>query len=297
MLMRRPIKLSLFTRTTLIALLVFYFSAPWSGAETNEGRISLGVGVDFTTDYYFRGIIQETDDSIIQPYAEVGVKFYEGAPGSGLNSISGTLGIWNSFHGGDTGADGSETTDPKFWYESDLYAGIAVGIAERFEVGLTYTLYTSPNSSFNDVGEWSISLSFDDSELLGPFSLSPSATLAFEVDGSAFGPDKGTYLQLGVEPGATLLENPQVSVGVSVPLTLGLSLDDYYEDANSNDDGFGYFDAGVAVNLGFGGIPKSFGELSVTVAGHFLFLGDNLEEANHGDAFKAIGSIGVSLSY
>lgn len=50
------------------------------------------------------------------------------------------------------------------------------------------------------------------------------------------------------------------------------------------------------MNLGFGGIPKDFGELSVTVAGHFLFLGDNLEEASNGDAFKAIGSIGVSLS-
>jgi hypothetical protein len=297
MLMRHSIKVSRLTRTTLISLLALCFHAPWLWAQTNQGRISLDVGVDFTTDYYFRGIIQETDDSIIQPYAEIGFKLYEGPAGSGLDSISGTLGIWNSFHGGDTGADGSGTTDPKFWYESDLYAGIAVGFAKRFELGLTYTLYTSPNGSFNDVGEWSIGLSFDDSDLLGPFSLSPSATLAFEVDGSAFGPDKGTYLQLGVEPGATLLENPQVSVGVSVPLTLGLSLDDYYEDANGNDDGFGYFDAGVAVNLGFGGIPKSFGELSVTVAGHFLFLGDNLEEANNGDGFKAIGSIGVSLSY
>jgi hypothetical protein len=290
-------KTSLLTRTTLMALLVFYFNAPWSWAQTNEGRISLDLGVDFTTDYYFRGIRQETDDSIIQPSAEIGFKLYEGAPGAGLDSIKGTLGIWNSFHGGDTGADGSETTDPKFWYESDLYAGIAVGFAKRFELGLTYTLYTSPNSSFNDVGEWSISLSFDDSELLGPFSLSPSATLAFEVDGSAFGPDKGTYLQLGIEPGATLFENPQVSVEVAVPLTLGLSLDDYYEDANGNDDTFGYFDAGIAVNVGFGGIPKAFGELSVTVAGHFLFLGDNLEEANSGDAVKPIGSIGVSLSY
>jgi len=295
--MQCPIKVHLLTRTTLLSLLALCFHAPWLLAQTNDGRLSLNVGVDFVTDYYFRGIIQETDDSIIQPYTEIGLKFYKGAAGSGLNSISGTLGIWNSFHGGDSGADGSETTDPKFWYESDLYAGIAVGFAERFELGLTYTLYTSPNGSFNDVGEWSISLSFDDSELLGPLSLSPSVTLAFEVDGTAFGPDEGTYLQLGIEPGATLMENPQVSVGVSLPLTLGLSLDDYYEDADGDDDGFGYFDAGVAVNLGLGGIPKSFGELSVTVAGHFLFLGDNLEDANNGDAFKAIGSIGVSLSY
>jgi hypothetical protein len=290
-------KTSLLTRTTLISLFVLCCNAPGLWAQTNQGRISLDLGVDFTTDYYFRGIKQATDGSIIQPSAEIGFKFYEGAPGSGLDSLKGTLGIWNSFHGGDTGADGAETTDPKFWYESDLYAGVAVGFAKRFELGLTYTLYTSPNNSFNDVGEWSISLGFDDSDLLGAFSLSPSMLLAFEVDGSAFGPDKGTYLQLGIEPGATVFENPQVSVGVSVPLTLGLSLDDYYEDASGNDDTFGYFDTGIAVSLGFGGIPKSFGELSVTVAGHFLFLGDTLEDANNGDSFKPIGTIGVSLSY
>jgi hypothetical protein len=295
MLMLRPTNVGRLARTALISLLALCFSAPWLWAETNEGRLSLNVGVDFTTDYYFRGIIQETDDSIIQPYAEIGLKLYEGT--SGLNSISATLGIWNSFHGGDSGADGLETTDPKFWYESDLYAGIALGFADRFELGFIYTLYTSPNGSFNDVGEWAISLGFDDSDLLGAFSLSPSLTLAFEVDGTAFGPNKGTYLQLGIEPGATLLETAQVSVGVSVPLTLGLSLDDYYEDDTGSDDGFGFFDAGIAMSLGVGAIPKSFGELSITVAGHFLFLGDNLEAANNDDAFKAIGTIGISLSY
>jgi hypothetical protein len=95
----------------------------------------------------------------------------------------------------------------------------------------------------------------------------------------------------------SLVENDQVSVGVSVPLTLGLSLSDYYEFGTGNDDMFGYFDAGVAVNVGLGLIPEDFGSLSLTLAGHFLFLGDNLETANNGDSFKAIGTIGVSLSY
>ena len=295
--MRRPMYALRFIQTTTIALLALGFSASWLWAGANEGRISLSAGVDLTTDYYFRGIIQETDDSIIQPYGEIGVKFYEWPSGSLFNSVSGSLGIWNSFHGGDTGSDGSGTTDPKFWYESDLYAGIAIGFADRFEFGVTYTLYTSPNSSFSDVGEWSLSLSFDDSDLLGPFALSPSATLAFEVDGSAFGPDEGTYLQLGIEPGFELVKNAPMSIGVALPMTLGFSIEDYYEDANGDNDGFGYFDAGIAVNLGLNRIPKEFGEWGVTIAGHFLFLGDNLEEANNGDAFKAIGTIGVSMSY
>jgi hypothetical protein len=293
-LMQRP--LPVLARTALLSLLAIGISASWLWAGTNEGKISLDVGADFTTDYYFRGIIQETDDSIIQPYAEIGLNLYEGE--GVLNSISGTLGIWNSFHGGPSGADGDATTDPKFWYESDLYAGFAVGFAEGFELGFSYILYTSPNGAFTDVGEFDISLSFDDSKLLGPFALSPSVTLAFEVDGQADGgTDKGTYLQLGVEPGVSLLENDQISVGVSVPLTLGLSLSDYYEFGTGNDDTFGYFDAGISVNVGLGLVPKDFGSLSLTLAGHFLFLGDNLETANNGDSFKAIGTIGVSLSY
>jgi hypothetical protein len=187
--------LPLLVRTALLSLLATVSAASWLWAGTNEGRVSLDVGVDFTTDYYFRGIIQETEDSIIQPHAEIGLKLYEGE--GGLNSISATLGIWNSFHGGPTGADGEATTDPKFWYESDLYAGLAVGFADGFELGLSYIVYTSPNGLFNDVGELDISLSFDDSKLLGPFALSPSVTLAFEVDGQADGgSDEGIYLQL-----------------------------------------------------------------------------------------------------
>jgi hypothetical protein len=294
--MLRPTKLPLLTRTALFSLLAIGLSASWLWAGTNEGKVSLDVGVDFTTDYYFRGIIQETEDSIIQPYTEIGLNLYKGE--GGLNSISGTLGIWNSFHGGPSGADGNATTDPKFWYESDLYAGLAVGFADVFELGFSYILYTSPNGSFTDVGEFDISLSFDDSKLLGPFALSPSATLAFEVDGQADGgADEGIYLELGVEPGFSLVKNDQVSIGVSVPLTLGLSLSNYYEGANGDDDTFGYFDAGVAVSVGLGLVPEDFGSLSLTIAGHFLFLGDNLETANNGDSFKAIGTVGVSLSY
>jgi hypothetical protein len=118
------------------------------------------------------------------------------------------------------------------------------------------------------------------------------------VDGQADGgADEGIYLELGVEPGFSLVKNDQVSIGVSVPLTLGLSLSNYYEGANGDDDTFGYFDAGVAVSVGLGLVPEDFGSLSLTIDGHFLFLGDNLETANNGDSFKAIGTVGVSLSY
>ncbi len=293
--MLRPTQVPLLVRTALISLLAICLSTSWLWAGTNEGNVSLDVGVDFTTDYYFRGIKQATDDSIIQPFAEVGFSLYEGD--GAIHSVGATLGIWNSFHGGDTGADGT-TTDPKFWYEADLYAGFSVGFANVFEFGFTYINYSSPNGSFGDINEIDISLSFDDSELLGAFALSPSLTLAFETDGQADGgTDEGVYLELGVEPSMSVYDNDAVALGVSVPVTLGVSLSDYYEDGNGDSDGFGFFDVGVAVGIDVKQFPESFGSLSVAVAGHLMFLGDNLEAANNGDAFKAIGTIGVSLSY
>ena len=62
-------------------------------------------------------------------------------------------GIWNNFHYGDgTLVDPS---DPRFWFESDLYLKLSATWWEVFTTGVTYTYYTSPNDSFTtyaDVG-------------------------------------------------------------------------------------------------------------------------------------------------
>jgi hypothetical protein len=49
-----------------------------AAAAPNTGRLSLLLGNDFTTAYFFRGIVQERRGFITQPYAEVGLKLYEG---------------------------------------------------------------------------------------------------------------------------------------------------------------------------------------------------------------------------
>jgi hypothetical protein len=85
--------------------------APPAPAETkpNTGRVSLTAGVDWTTDYYFRGILQEDKDWIFQPYGEISFKLVEGTPAFG--NVALTVGLWNSLHGGPTGVDGNNT-DP-----------------------------------------------------------------------------------------------------------------------------------------------------------------------------------------
>ena len=71
--------------------------------------------------------------------------------------------------------------------------------------------------------------------------------MAIELSGQADGGlGEGVYVELGVEPGLHLEGTP---VSLSFPLTVGLSLSDYYEEAPGNDDVFGYVDLGLVASV------------------------------------------------
>jgi hypothetical protein len=264
-------------------------------AGPNTGKISLRAGVDFTTAYMFRGILQEDEDFIAQPFGEITITLHEGS--EALNSVTTTLGIWNSFHSGPTGGDGP-TDDPKSWYELDFYGGVNFTFLEKFQAGVIYTAYISPNDSFGTVNEIALRFAFDDKDLLGAFALSPSILIAFEIDGQADGgAHEGIYLQIGIQPGLTLIESEEYPVTLSFPVTVGLSLDDYYEFGTGDDDTFGYLSLGAVFGMPLAFIPASFGSWEIHAGVQFFFLGDNLEAVNDGDSFKALGVIGLSVTY
>jgi hypothetical protein len=62
--------------------------------ETNRGNISLSGGLDVPTAYYFRGILQEDEDFIAQPYVDATFSLHKND--KGFNSLSASLGMWNS---------------------------------------------------------------------------------------------------------------------------------------------------------------------------------------------------------
>jgi hypothetical protein len=119
----------------------------------NTGRISLSLGADWASAYYFRGIANvQNGGSNVQPYAEVGVKLLDDV--GPLTSLVFAPGIWNNFQYGDEGRL-VEPSDPRFWFESDLYLKLSATWGEVLTTGVTYTYYTSPNDSFTtyaDVG-------------------------------------------------------------------------------------------------------------------------------------------------
>ena len=248
-----------------------------TAAAQNDGNVSLGAGVDFVNEYYFRGIIQENSGFIAEPFLEGAITF-------GNASI--TAGTWSSLHSDHGVPDGGSS--PQIWYESDFYAGVGFG-ADLWEAGATYTAYTSPNGSFGTVHEIAFNVGFSD-----PVGLSPSVTVAIEVDGQADGgSDEGTYLELGVEPAIPLPDG--APIGLSIPVAVGLSLNKYYE-ANGEDDTFGFFNIGIMASIPLSGVPAQYGAWEITGGVQFLAFGDALEAIN-GDDFQPIGIFGLSLGY
>ena len=68
-------------------------------------RFSGSTGVDFTNAYIFRGIVQEDEGFIGQPWAEIDYNVYSSETGF-LRDVTIGGGVWSSFHSrGDPGGE------------------------------------------------------------------------------------------------------------------------------------------------------------------------------------------------
>jgi hypothetical protein len=259
----------------------------------NRGRVSLSFANDIVTAYFFRGILQERNGFITQPSLEIGINVYEGE--GALTSLDLGIGTWNSVQSNKTLASGSGPTN---WYESDVYPSVSATFAERVETALVYQVYTAPNGAFATIQNLDLEVAFDDSELWGdaPFSLAPSALLSFELDRTNFGDEEGVYLELGLEPSYVLFDGEDYPITVAVPLAVGLSLNDYYED-DSGDDTFGFFSFGLGFSVPLAFIPEDYGFWSTGLGIDVYVLGDNMKEANLGDSPFPVGIFGVLMEY
>lgn len=264
-------------------------------AEESSLSLSVSLGVDFTTQYWFRGIFQENQGLIAQPWAEIGLGFFESEEGP-INSLTAIVGTWNSLHGGPSGEDGS-FDDPELWYEADVYGGVAVGLFDDFTFTVLFTNYDSPNDAFTTTQDLTFKLAYDDSELLGAFALSPYVAIATETHGGADGTSgEGVYLEFGIAPSFVIVEDENYPITLSLPVTLGLSLDDYYQDGSGADETFGYLDMGAELALPMSFMPEGFGEWTMTFGVHYIRTGENTRD-DSGDRDNVYGVIGVSAAF
>ncbi len=266
-------------------------------APVNTGNVSFNLGADIVTEYWFRGIGQENQGLILQPYFDVNV----GLITEGEMTVDLYAGTWNSFHVDNAAGD-------DIWFESDFFVGLTFGLPANFSADVSYVNLYNPDGSQSFAEEIDVALAYDDSEFwdvdfMDFAGFQPYALVAFEFSGgSDAGTSEGIYLELGVEPSITLIDSEDYPISLAVPLTLGLSLDDYYEDTTGDSDTFGYFDAGAVLSMPLSFVPNGYGQWSVSAGVHLLVLGDTAENISQAfgtgdDDFNVYGTFGLAMSY
>lgn len=245
-----------------------------------EGRFSGAAQIDFTNAYIFRGIMQEKDGLIVQPWGEGYVNLYSSDDGF-LRDVTAGFGVWLSIHSEETLA----TNNPTSVYEADYYPLVSMDFAGGFNLLTIYYFYDSPNGAWGPaVQELNFKLSYDDGEFT---RLSPWVNLAIETFSSSLGANSGSGLQFGISP--TFVDNENFSIGASAEL--GITLDDYYDGVDSNENTFGYANIGANVAVPINDM------LSVSGSFKYFLFGDDLETVNGGDGGQAVGTLSISASF
>ncbi|MDX2117156.1 MAG: hypothetical protein SFY96_03125 [Planctomycetota bacterium] len=259
-------------------------------AETVGSAISVQLNFDFTNAYFYRGIRQQDKGLIVQPAARITTRLVDDAE----LKLDGFIGTWNSF-GPNAGTQTGGLIED--WYESDLYGGFTLTHG-TLSLTTSYTFLTSPSDAFQTVQELGFTLAFDDSAWMKAWSLKPYATLAIETGSNGSdGPDlsNGVYLECGIAPGFSF-DVDKTPITLTFPVSVGLSLSDYYQNAASADDTFGFAQVGAKASIPLGA-PSRFGTWTLNAGVLVLFLGDHTKVFNGGDGTEMIGTVGLQWNF
>jgi hypothetical protein len=256
-----------------------------NAGNPNTGALTFTGGLDVPSVYVFRGIVQEREPKLtLWPYGDLGIALFSGD--GGLKSVGVNIGVWNSLQTGSTGLDGPSR---RLHYWEDFYAALSLGLGGGVNVQGGFTAHTSPNAMFTTNKEISVKASHRD-------MWAPHAMVAFELDdrGQAdMGLKKGTYLELGAAPHWGL--GPGTAT-LTVPIKLGMSLNNYYEGA-TGDETFGFFEAGGLITLPLSGGQSRFGSWNIHGGADVLVFGDTTKAFNAGDKSQVIGLVGIGVTY
>ncbi len=235
-------------------------------AEKAESPWSIDLAVQLPTAYIFRGYKDVENGVIVQPELTINYKTEIGGV-----TVTPHVGLW------------ADMADHDNLREVDFIAGATVDLPHKFSLDVIYTFYYSPNNDFEGVSEIGATLSHDD-------VLQPHIGLFRELDDSLVSDDPSTYLELGIEP--EIPWKPTEKLTFTVPVTLGMSLDQYYTDSSGSNSLFGYISGGLHASYEL----NDHIELTAGVD-YVQMLADSTESVNENDEFKVIGAVGMSYHF
>lgn len=254
---------------------------------------SAEVTLDYVTQYFFRGYEQSNTDTggSFQPGASLTIDVTE--------DVTATIGTWGAFEFDAP----TTTTNPSAWYEQDVYASLDATIGD-FAAGVGITYYTYPSNAGNvDITELNLGLSYDDSDLLGDFAFNPYVAVAIELHNTA-ATDENAYLELG---GEFTLPTEGTAIDAwswTVPVAVGLSIDNYYVDGSGEDEFFGFASVGLVGSIPLSeliGSNEYFGAWKLNAGVTVLFLNSDVDLTDNkddtSDNMQVYGTFGISRNW
>ena len=265
---------------------------PEPANEAGDGgeRWSFAGGSDVVTEYISRGVLFAKEVSL-QPGVTLSADLPE-LEGGAVTGASAFVGVWGSIKLGSIPENSSSGLDR--FYESDLYAGVAVQVANEWNVSATYYRYESLSDSFEGYDDFELIVGYDDTGVwdgvigLRNFRLSPSLRMVQESGRP--GRRDALYVQPSITPSfdARLLG---ADVRIAVPVMVGLS-DYYYDSTEGGFETFGYFRTGLIISTS--PAPNSLPGLRLS-SGVDLWI-PNREAVTGLNRYDAVGRIGLSWS-
>ena len=263
---------------------------PDSEPSQESDRISVSMGANMVTEYISRGVMFAKEVSL-QPSVTVSLDLVDDNGGL-VTDASVFAGSWTSIKLGSVppGPAGSLNR----FFETDLYTGAAVQLADRWNISATYYRYESLSDSFEGYNDLELIVGYDDSGTwdrlpLDNFSLSPSLRLVQEAGRP--GRKDALYIEPSLTPSFDA-EIAGVPLNVTIPLMIGLS-DEYYDGIDGGKETFGFFRTGLL--LSGQPAPESLPGLTIS-AGADLWV-PNSAVASGIDRYDLVGRMGINWGF
>jgi len=298
MLKSNSLKLSLCVGAVAAASFVATPSSVFAGTEVTskevkpvqapvQTAITGDFGVQFVSAYFTRGLMQQNQGAIAQPYADLYFALYSG---DGLiNKVSLNLSIWASIQSHHPG----NLSTVKDWYEFDYTPGVAVTFAKNFTLTTSYFEFDSPAGYFGSARSLNFNLAFDDTDYLHAFALHPHFTYLRELSGIAGLGKHGNYYEVGITPGLAPIAAPFIGpVTFTFPITAGFGSSGFYLN-----NGYGYTSVAVNASVPMSFVPAQFGAWTFTTGATYYNLNGNIAATDAGRHNDWVFNGGVGVTF
>ena len=274
-------------------------------APEPETHVHFLFQVEFGSAYITpRGMIVRDKGLTIQPLF---LSFWDLYKGDGfISSVKFVGGVWNDFGTSPVSKHPPYGSDPKTnWTEIDPIAGLSFGLGKYFTLDATYIAFAEQILDIGTSQHLEVKLKFDDSALLGAFSLKPYILFWQELDNKAtdadvpqavFGPSPNSghnpqpgpsfYFELGITPSYTFKNFGNLKI--EAPCRLLLPDQRFYGEYYGSASTIGLVELGLKVSAPLTFMPKGYGNWNAYAGFKYQYYNDqNLYNLN---TFNAPGS-------